>query len=175
MQRRCSSPAPAASGTAYDCKAAARVRSDNVGMTSSRTVPTGGAGTAGTRTVERFLDAAAAGAGIPTELLAPDVVLDATVPGWRYALSGACAVADEYSSWVADPRGFEELERLPVEGGEVVTYLLTWVERGIPHAAHHCHVLRFDPDGRIARDRFFCGGRWDAGLLAEMAAASDAG
>jgi hypothetical protein len=36
-------------------------------------------------------------------------------------------------------------------------------------------VLRFAADGRIGHDRFFCGGRWDAGLLAEMAAANDAG
>ena len=143
-------------------------------MTRTHTVIAGGTGTAGARTVERFLDAIAAGAGVPTELLSPDIVLDATVPGWRFALSGARIVAHQYSSWFADPGGFEELERLPVEGGEVVTYLLTWVERGIPHAAHHCHVLRFDRDGRIKCDQFFCGGRWDAGLLAEMAAASDA-
>jgi len=29
--------------------------------------------------------------------------------------------------------------------------------------------------GSLTVDRFFCGGRWDAGRLAEMAAASDAG
>ena len=59
--------------------------------------------------------------------------------------------------------------------GEVVTYLLAWNERGVPFAAHHCHVLRLDPHGRIASDRFFCGGRWDAARLAEMAAADHAG
>ncbi len=133
------------------------------------------AGTAGPRTVARFLHAVGTGAGVPIELFSPDVVLDATVPGWRFAVSGADAAARQYSSWFADPAAFEELERFPVDGGEVVTYLLTWVEGGTPHAAHHCHVLRFDADGRIARDRFFCGGRWDAGVLAEMAAANDAG
>lgn len=112
---------------------------------------------------------------MPSDLFSVDVVLDATVPGWRLAAEGADAVARQYSSWFADPAGFEELERLGVDGGEVVTYLLTWDERGVPHAAHHCHVLRFDGAGRIAGDRFFCGGRWDAGLLAEMAAASDDG
>ena len=131
--------------------------------------------TTGARTVERFLEAVGAGAGVPVELLSPDVVLDATVPGWRFTASGTAAVARQYGRWFADPSAFEELERLPVEGGEVVTYLLTWVERGVPHAAHHRHVLRFDEDGRIAQDRFFCGGRWDAGLLADMAAAGDAG
>ena len=59
--------------------------------------------------------------------------------------------------------------------GTTAAGALSWVEGAIPHAAHHCHVLRFAPDGCIAGDRFFCGGRWPAGLLAEMAAASDAG
>jgi hypothetical protein len=126
-------------------------------------------------TVDRFLFAVTAGDGVPDDLFSPDAVLDATVPGWRFAEHGADAVARRYSGWFADEAAFEELERLPLDGGEVVTYLLTWVERGVPHAAHHCHVLRSAADGRIAGDRFFCGGRWDAGLLAEMAAASDAG
>lgn len=126
-------------------------------------------------TVGRLLAAACAGEGVPADLFTPDAVLDATVPGWRFSVRGAGAVARQYSGWFNEPAAFEELERLPVPGGEVVTYLLAWVERGVPHAAHHCHVLRFDAGGRIAADRFFCGGRWDAGLLAEMAAASDAG
>lgn len=125
--------------------------------------------------VERFLDAISRGGGIPVELFAADAVLDATVPGWRFTVSGAAAVAAQYGQWFADPAAFEELERLPFDGGEAVTYLLTWSERGIPHAAHHCHLLRYDGQGRIIGDRFFCGGRWEAGLLAKMAAANDAG
>jgi hypothetical protein len=125
--------------------------------------------------VDRLLEAAAAGHGVSADLFAPDAVLDATVPGWRFTARGADAVARQYRDWFQEPAALEELVRMPVEEGEVVTYLLAWVERGIPHAAHHCHVFRFAPDGRIAADRFFCGGRWDAGLLAEMAAASDAG
>ena len=128
-----------------------------------------------TGTVDRFLEAASAGAGVPADLFTTDAVLDATVPGWRFEARGAEALARQYSGWFSEPAVIEELERLPVDGGEVVTYLITWVERGVPHAAHHCHVLRFGAGGRIAADRFFCGGRWDAGLLAEMAAASDAG
>ena len=131
--------------------------------------------TAVARTVDAFLEAACAGAGVPVGLFTPDVALDATVPGWRFAVTGAEAVARQYSGWFATPGAFEELERVPVDDGEVVTYLLSWVEAGVPHAAHHCHVLRLAPDGRIARDQFFCGGRWPADLLAEMAAASDAG
>lgn len=126
-------------------------------------------------TVDRFLEAIGSGAGIPASLLAPGATLDATVPGWRFTLAGADAVARKYSDWFADPAGFEELVRLAVDGGEVVAYLLTWQERGVPHAAHHCHLLEFDSRGLIARDRFFCGGRWDAARLAEIAAAQHAG
>lgn len=134
-----------------------------------------GMAVASAQTVDRLLEAASAGSGVPADLFTPDAVLDATVPGWRFAARGADALARQYSGWFREQAALEELERLPVDGGEVVTYLLAWVERGVPYAAHHCHVLRFARDGRIAADRFFCGGRWDAGRLAEMAAASDAG
>jgi hypothetical protein len=121
-----------------------------------------------------FLAAIAAGTGIPADLYADDAVVDATVPGWRYAMRRPTAIASGYSTWFAAPAVFEELERLPVADGEVLSYLLTWQENGVPHAAHHCHRLRFDSAGRITFDRVFCGGRWDAALLAEMAAACDA-
>lgn len=129
----------------------------------------------GAGTVDRFLYAIGAGTGVPAELFSPAVVLDATVPNWRFAVHGVDAVSRQYSSWFGDPGEFEELERIPIDDGEMVTYLLTWIDHGVPHAGHHCHRLRFDPEGRIQHDRFFCGGRWDAGLLAEMAAANDAG
>lgn len=125
-------------------------------------------------TVDRFLEAISSGTGVPATLLAADVVLDATVPGWRFAARGSEAVAGQYRAWFAAPAAFEELERSAVAGGEVVAYLLTWEERGVPHAAHHCHMLKLDGDGRIVRDRFFCGGRWDAARLAEIAAAQHA-
>ena len=125
--------------------------------------------------VDLLLDAIAAGEGVPEDLFAADATLDATVPGWRFAVHGAGRLSAQYSGWFADPATFEELERLPVDGGEVVTYLLSWSERGVPHAAHHCHTFRLDAAGRIASDRFFCGGRWDAGLLARMAEAGNAG
>ena len=128
-----------------------------------------------TPTVDGFLDAIASGLGIPAHLLASEVTLDATVPGWRFEVTGQDAVRRQYGAWFASAATFEELERFPVGGGEVVAYLLAWEEGGTPHAAHHCHVLSFDDDGRIARDLFFCGGRWDAARLAEMAAAQHAG
>ena len=122
-----------------------------------------------TPTVDRFLDAIASGEGVPADLLAPEATLDATVPNWRFEVAGRDAVARQYTAWFADLATFEELERFAVDGGEVVTYLLAWLEGGAPYAAHHCHVLSLDAEGRITRDVFFCGGRWDAAQLAEMA------
>ena len=145
-------------------------------MTTTTSIPTDlpDLSVLGARTVDRLLDAIAGGAGVPADLFAVDATLDATIPGWRFTSHGADRLAAQFGGWFADPGTFEELERLEVDGGEVVTYLLTWLERGVPHAAHHCHVLRFDATGRIARDVFFCGGRWDAGLMARMAGGDDA-
>jgi hypothetical protein len=93
------------------------------------------------------------------------------VPNWRFTAGGADAIRATYAGWFADPGRFEELRRLPTATGVVVEYLLTWEDAGVPHAAHHVHLLTLAPDGRIADDHVFCGGRWDAALLAEMAAA----
>ncbi|MGE3285382.1 MAG: hypothetical protein AB7J32_04650 [Pseudonocardia sp.] len=126
-----------------------------------------------TTTVDRFLDAVAAGT-VSADLYTDDVVLDAVVPNWRFAVTGAAAVAAEYARWFADPGRLEELRRLPTATGEVVEYTLCWTERGVPHAGRHVHVLDLGADGRIAADHVWCGGRWPASLLAEMEAARDA-
>ena len=120
--------------------------------------------------VSRLLDAATAGDGVPEGVFAADAVLDATVPGWRFAKTGPEAIARQYAGWFADPGEFEELIRRPVDGGEVVTYLFAFAKNGVPHAARHCHVFELAEDGRIRRDTMFCGGQWDAALLARMAA-----
>jgi hypothetical protein len=121
--------------------------------------------------IDRFLSAVTSGDGIPEDLYTEDAVLDATVPSWRFSARGAHAVSETYAGWFAAPATFEELDRHAVDGGEIVRYFLTWVENGTPHAAHHVHLLATDVTGRIARDTVFCGGRWDAALLAQMAEA----
>ncbi len=120
--------------------------------------------------VPRFLDAVEAGAMAGCRAWTDDAVVDATVPNWRFTIRGPAAIRHEYGRWFGHPGRFEELRRLPVAGGEVVEYLLTWTEGGVPHAAHHVHVLTVR-DGAIAADTVMCGGRWSAGLLAEMEAA----
>ena len=122
--------------------------------------------------IDRFLAGVCAG-HVPADVYAADAVLDATVPNWRFTRRGAAAIAGEYAGWFADAGRFEQLERLAIASGEVVTYVLTWEQQGVPHAAHHSHRLIVDQDGRISADRVFCGGRWPADLLASMQQADD--
>jgi hypothetical protein len=124
--------------------------------------------------IDSFLGAVERGDIASCSAWTSDVVLDATVPNWRFRVEGPDALRAEYSGWFADPGHFEELRRMPVPDGEVVQYLLSWVENGVPHAAHHLHVLELR-DGLIAVDTVLCGGRWPASLMAEMAAAAAGG
>jgi len=126
--------------------------------------------TTATNAVDRFL-AAVEGAGIPgCDAWSDDAFVDATVPNWRMILRGPDAIRAEYGRWFADLGRFEQLRRIPIAGGEVVEYLLTWEEQGVAHAAHHVHILQVDDD-RITADTVMCGGRWPAPLMAEIAAA----
>jgi hypothetical protein len=130
-----------------------------------------GAGTAGGGAVDRFLAAVESGSIPGCDAWGDAAVLDATVPNWRFRVHGPDAIRAEYVRWFADPGRFQELRRLPVDGGEVVDYVLAWEEAGVPHAAHHMHVLEVRDD-RIEVDTVLCGGRWPASLLAEMEAAA---
>lgn len=130
---------------------------------------------AGHSAVDRLLAAVTSGRGGDVRpAYAAGAQLDATVPDWRFARRGAAAIAEQYAGWFTCPGRLEELERRPLPDGEVVRYLLAWEEEGVPWAAHHCHWITLDDGGRIVRERFFCGGRWDAALLADMAEAQRA-
>jgi hypothetical protein len=107
------------------------------------------------------------------DALSPDVTLDATVPNWRYTVRGDTAVRSELGRWFADAGSFEELKRTPLPTGELVEFTLRWEEGGVRFAAHQVHIVEVT-DGRISRDQAWCGGRWPATLLAEMAEAADA-
>jgi len=120
--------------------------------------------------VDRFLAEIASGDGISHDVWTADARLDATVPGWRFERSGPEAVAGALSGWFDLPTVLEKVSRRPVPGGEVVELDLSWVENGVPHAAHQVHVLDLAGE-RISSDTVFCGGRWPASLLAEMEAA----
>lgn len=105
---------------------------------------------------------------------APDAVLDAVVPGWRFTARGPDGIAAEYGRWFRHPGHLADLRRLPTATGEVVEYTLTWTEDGVGHTGRHVHVIDLDDAGRITSDHVWCGGRWPAGLVAEMEQADDA-
>jgi hypothetical protein len=134
----------------------------------------GGGPSTGSPAVDRFLAAVSGAAISEADVWADGATLDATVPNWRFTTTGPDDIRATYATWFADPGHFAELRRLPTPTGEVVEYVLCWEQGGVPHAAHHAHLLTLDADGRIAEDRAFCGGRWDASRLAEMQAADDA-
>jgi hypothetical protein len=124
--------------------------------------------------IDKFLNAIETAAIPACDAWSADATLDATVPNWRFHVSGADAIRTEYARWFADPGKFGELRRYPVTTGEgpseVVEYTLSWTENGVPHAAHHVHLLTVRDD-LIVADTVMCGGRWSASLLAEMEAA----
>lgn len=120
--------------------------------------------------VDRFLEAVRTAAIKECDAWAPGATLDATVPNWRFHRTGADRIRETYARWFADPGGFDELDRTPVDGGEIVRYLLAWTENGVPHTAHHVHLISVDGDA-IVSDVVMCGGRWPAALMAEMEAA----
>jgi hypothetical protein len=124
--------------------------------------------------IDRFVNAIAQ-AAIPTAgAFAADAVLDATVPHWRFTVSGAANVEAELARWFADPGRFEELILTRLPDGALLEFVLAWEEDGEPHMAHQAHRLTMR-DGLIASDTAWCGGRWGAALQAEMAeAAADA-
>ena len=123
-----------------------------------------------TDSVTRFLDAVTAGTGVPEDLFTADAVLDATIPGFRFAQHGPEHVAGQMSSWYADPGSFTDVVRTPLPGGELVRFSLIWDEGGEKMATHQVHVIEL-ADGLIRRQEMWCGGRWDSSRQAEIAAA----
>jgi hypothetical protein len=122
--------------------------------------------------IDALLSGIEAGA-VPAGIFSQDAILDATVPNWRFTTRGATPVQAELSRWFADPGCFQNLHRTSLDEGELVEFTLTWEENGVTHMCHQAHIIRLQ-DGQIASDTAFCGGRWPASLIAEMAAASPA-
>jgi hypothetical protein len=118
--------------------------------------------------ISDLLDDITSGGGIRESVYAPGVRFDATVPEWRFQLEGPDAVRGQLASWYGDPGVFQELQRMPVPGGELAVFTLTWVEGGVDHTAHQAHLLRVEQD-RVVSHQVWCGGRWPASLVAEMA------
>ena len=144
------------------CKLAAK----GVGHRERMTTPT-----VTHKPLDELYTAVERGTPINPDVFADDAVLDATVPMWRFHTNGAAATAAELGRWYADAGHFESFVRFDLPGGALVEFTLTWQQQGVPHACHQSHRLEFAADGRIRSLTAFCGGRWPASLLADMARA----
>jgi hypothetical protein len=117
--------------------------------------------------VQSLLAAIAAGTGVPADIYRDDAVLDATVPNWRLQAAGAAAISSQLSGWYRDPATLDQVRQMPFPGGVAVKVDFSWEDGEVPHASHQLHVLTIE-DERVVAHTAFCGGRWDAALLAEM-------
>ena len=73
-----------------------------------------------TTAIDRFVQAIER-AEIPgSAVFAPDAVLDATVPNWRYTIAGAGGIEFELARWYADPGRFEDLSVTEIPGWRTV-------------------------------------------------------
>ena len=107
-------------------------------------------------------------ADLPEDIFCEDVVLDATVPNWRFQRPRRRSRAGRAGEVVCRPRTLREsCAATAMDDGELVEFTLDWEEAGVPHACHQAHVIRLR-DNRISSDSVFCGGRWPEPLLAQM-------
>ena len=56
--------------------------------------------------IDKFLNAIQTAAIPACDVWSADATLDATVPNWRFHVSGADAIRTEYARWFADPGQF---------------------------------------------------------------------
>ena len=120
-----------------------------------------------TTAIDRHLAAIETGTAPGEDVFADDVLLDATVPNWRFRLLGEARVRKQIERWFSCPGQFDTIERTPLADGELVRFELSWMENGNPYACHQMHRITVDGD-RIVGVTLFCGGKWPAALLAEM-------
>ena len=106
---------------------------------------------------------------------ADDAVVDVTLPHWRTRACGVAAIAEAYATWCRRPGRLEEVDRRRTADGEVVSYLVSWLEGGVPMATRRCHVITLDEAGRIAGDAVFASEVWTAATMAAMQEVADRG
>lgn len=122
--------------------------------------------------VDRFLAAVETGR-LSSDLYAPDALLDATVPGWRFQVRGPDAIVEEYRGWFTGPCRLHTIERQALPDGALIRYVQSDLDPG-DITTHHLHLLTIVED-QITRDVVFCGGRWGPDLVAKMGAAAHSG
>ena len=93
-----------------------------------------------TRPSTAFLAEISAGAGITTAAWTETPRSTRRSRTGGSSCDGAEAVAAQLSGWYDVPTTIESAVRRPIPGGEAVELDLSWVEGGVPHAAHQVHL-----------------------------------
>ncbi|HUG83997.1 MAG TPA: nuclear transport factor 2 family protein [Euzebya sp.] len=122
--------------------------------------------------VDRFTAAVEAGDhGTLAELYTGDALFDAHVPNWRFQVQGSAAIVDLLEGWFTLPGRFHEVQSQLTTTGDVLVRSEWRVQEGSDDALviRDMHLWRLAGD-RIAEQVMYCAGRWDAPLVAQMAA-----
>jgi len=117
--------------------------------------------------VTRFLSAGRSATISACDAWSADATLDVTAPNWGFRVRGVDAIRSECASWFAPPVAFEQPRPLTTDEGEVVDYMFSWTQDGVPKSAHRAHIVTIR-EGLIGADTVLRRGRWLAALLAEM-------
>lgn len=128
--------------------------------------------------ISRFLLGIRTGAWVGMEdCLTPDVVYDASVPGWHYQYQGVSRVLMEYGQQWTGQHAWTVIEQhiAPTPDGVVVDFELRGPCPGDEHHVAHeeavrvANIFRLE-DGRIAEHRFYSCGQWDEDTLRRIEA-----
>ena len=104
--------------------------------------------------------------------LAPDVVYDASVPGWHYEYAGVDRVVQEYREEWSGTYRWTVVERHVVVTDDDVVLAIEMHGRPIgdapPAVCRLANLFRLR-EGRIAEHRYFCCGEWDPETVRHIA------
>jgi len=101
-------------------------------------------------------------------LYAPDALLDANVPVWRFQRKGHDEIAEQYGEWFAEgPAEVVGLREWPAPWGAVVEVEQRGIENGAPAYSRNLHAL-FVEDGMVVRHIMYCSGPWNEALEARQ-------
>lgn len=98
------------------------------------------------------------------EVYAPDALLDANVPQWRFQRKGLDEIAAQYRDWYPAPVRIAEWRSTSTGFGAVVEQAEWTVEGGDETYSRSIHLLYLD-GGRIVRHVLYCTGQWDRAVV----------
>jgi hypothetical protein len=101
-------------------------------------------------------------------MYAPDALLDANVPVWRFQRKGHDEIAEQYAEWTAEgPWQVVGMREWPAPWGTLVEVEQRFVEEGVPVYTRNLHAL-FVENGKVTRHIMYCSGPWDEALEARQ-------